>query len=133
MTLNAHEAEFLAFVAESQVRRISALLAGGSKQRGKLRAMLPRAVSLDDRYPSRVPACQQNADHIYTTLRDLGAPERCHVISEHTKLDATTPALLDALNACVAHGSGTFISCVAGRLGYYEFEDINERYLLRLP
>jgi hypothetical protein len=54
-------------------------------------------------------------------------------MSEQTELDGSLMPVADALNRVVGHGCGTFLSCVPGKLGYYEGEDPEERYLLRLP
>jgi len=39
-------------------------------------------------------------------------------------------SLSDALLETVGMGAGTFISCVPGKLGYFELEDLSERYIL---
>lgn len=36
----------------------------------------------------------------------------------------------DALNAIIAKGNGAFVSCIPGRLGFYEYEDMKSSYLL---
>lgn len=41
--------------------------------------------------------------------------------------------LVQALSKTVAMGYGTVISCIPGKLGYYEGEDPRERYLLVVP
>jgi hypothetical protein len=33
----------------------------------------------------------------------------------------------------VGHNDGTFISCIPGRLAYFEGEGLNERYVLQRP
>jgi len=62
-------------------------------------------------------------------LRRLGAPETCHIISEG-KLDGEEMHLGSALKEVVGGGLGTVISCVPGRLGYFEGE-LRERYILQ--
>lgn len=39
--------------------------------------------------------------------------------------------LSDALSAVVGSGFGTYLSCVAGKLGYFEYEDLKSAWLLR--
>jgi hypothetical protein len=72
---------------------------------------------------------QQNPDSIREILRNLGAPDTCHVISEGS-LDGEETDLLSALNEVVGRGMGTVISCLPGRLGYFEGE-LRERYILQ--
>jgi hypothetical protein len=38
--------------------------------------------------------------------------------------------LADALSRVIGAGYGTFLSCVPGKLGYYEAETPGERYFL---
>ena len=38
--------------------------------------------------------------------------------------------LAEALEAIVGKGNGAFVSCIPGRLGFYEFEDMKSSYLL---
>jgi hypothetical protein len=59
----------------------------------------------------------------------LGAPETCHVISEG-ELDGKEMDLASALKEAVGNGVGAVISCVPGRLGYFEGE-VRERYILQ--
>lgn len=57
----------------------------------------------------------------------MGAPKTCHVIGgEH---DGEDMELLAALKAIVGYGRGTVLSCIPGKLGYFEGE-IQERFLL---
>jgi len=37
--------------------------------------------------------------------------------------------LLEALDAVIGSGQGTFVSCIAGKLAYFESEDLGERYI----
>ena len=40
--------------------------------------------------------------------------------------------LLEALEKVFGEGNdGTFLSCVAGKLGYYEGEEVGARYILK--
>jgi len=64
-------------------------------------------------------------------LAAKGAGSRCWVISESSELDTREMDLLEALGETVGHGMGTIISCVAGRLAYFEDEDA--RYILQRP
>ncbi len=38
--------------------------------------------------------------------------------------------LEEALIKVVGGGNGSFVSCVPGKLGFYEFEDVKSSYLL---
>ena len=64
-------------------------------------------------------------------LRSHGAPTTCYVISADEALDGHEMPLSDALDAVAASFFGAFISCIPGRLGYFEYEDMKSAYLLR--
>jgi hypothetical protein len=70
---------------------------------------------------------EQNPDSIFAILRRLGAPDTCHVISEGN-FDGKEMELLAALNEIIGRGMGTVISCLPGRLGFFEGE-LRERYI----
>ena len=69
----------------------------------------------------------QHPPNIADILRAMGAPETCHVIGgEH---DGQDMELLTALKQIVGYGTGTVLSCIPGKLAYFEGE-IRERFLL---
>ena len=63
-------------------------------------------------------------------LRKRGAPPDCYVLSANSALDGREMRLGEALEAIIGMGSGTFVSCIPGRLGFYEYEDMKSSYLL---
>jgi hypothetical protein len=67
---------------------------------------------------------------IESLLRDRGAPDTCHVISEAGSLDGKDMKLSEAIQAVIGLGYGTLLSCIPGQLGYYEGEDPGVRYIL---
>lgn len=48
-------------------------------------------------------------------------------MSENATLDGREVSLTEALRETVGSGMGTLLSCIPGRLGYYEGEEPNER------
>ncbi len=57
----------------------------------------------------------------------MGAPTNCYVMSE--RIDGIEMELLAALEEVVGNGNGAILSCIPGRLGYFEGE-WRERYIL---
>jgi len=45
------------------------------------------------------------------------------VVSEDSRIDSKQMPLLTALEQVVGYGMGTLISCIRGRLAYFENED----------
>ena len=125
-----HEAEIVkAFIVKDRRERYLSLLSS-PKGRKKFIERLPHGISdeLDPRYAQRIDGSASQIEHL---LRRKGAPEICYVISEDGGLDGREMPLLEALEETVGRGMGTLISCVPGKLAYFEAEDIGERYILK--
>lgn len=99
--------------------------------RGKLRAALAHFRDLDPTRCQAIPPDQQTPTGIEALLASLGAPDLCHVVSEDPALDGAALPLRAALDAVVSRGQGTLISCIPGRLAYFEGEVQGERQVLR--
>ena len=50
-------------------------------------------------------------------------------MSSDIELDGREMGLTQALADVIGRGQGTFISCVQGKLAYFETEEPNERYI----
>jgi hypothetical protein len=118
-----------AFVAPTKRERIVELLSKPKRRREVLRT-LAHFGDLDPRFCVRIPSTEQSGSGIARLLRKRGAPAECYLISEAIDLDGKRMPLPDALERIVAYGMGTLLSCIPGRLGYYEGEARGERYLL---
>jgi hypothetical protein len=84
--------------------------------------------ALDPKCILPIPPSQQNPSSVEESLAAKEAGSRCSVISENSKIDAREFDLRKARNETIAIGMGTIISCVAGKLGYFEHEGV--RYTL---
>jgi hypothetical protein len=98
------------------------------KKRLKFIAQLPHFKHLDPRFVLIIPSNQRNATAILKLLVGKGAGPDCWVISENSDLDGRQMDLELALKETIGRQMGTFLSCVAGRLAYFEDED--GRYIL---
>ncbi len=130
--LNPHEAGFLKFIDSSQARRISALLAGGPRGRSTFHQLMGHNIVLNPAFSSKINPHEQSAEEILSLLFNLGAPKKCYIISEDSGLDTTIRDLKMTLEQVVGYSYGTFISCLPGVLGYYEYEAPKERFLLKI-
>jgi hypothetical protein len=128
--MNEHEQGFLEFLAEPSRRRMKTLLELGERRRRDVLSQLHHAVRLDPRYSQHLTGSDAFSAPVEAKLQKLGAPATCYVIGANTDLDAREVPLREALNAIIGMGNGAFVSCVPGRLGFYEFEDIKSSYLL---
>jgi len=128
--MNEHERGFLDFLAEPTKRRMATLLELGGKRRPDVRAMMDHSVRLHPLSSKHLTGSQVDASSVAATLRKLGAPSTCFIVSADSDLDGREMALGDALKAIIAKGNGAFVSCIPGRLGFYEYEDMRSSYLL---
>ncbi len=129
--MNEHELGFTTFLAEPMQRRIKTLLELGPKRRKDVRELLDHAVTLDRRYARHLDGSETSAGSVAATLRKHGAPKTCYLISADEGLDGREMPLEDAVDAVSGSFSGGFVSCVAGKLGYFEYEDMKSAYLLK--
>jgi hypothetical protein len=118
-----------AFIASERRDRYVGLLAS-ARGRAKLRAGLAHLRDLDPRFARVVPPAEQTPDSVAAHLRSRGAPAECVLLAEDSALDGQRLPLDEALAAVVGRGMGAFVSCLPGRLAYYEGEEPGERYIL---
>ena len=106
------------------------LLELGEKRRRDVRSLLDHAVRLDPRFAHHLTGSDAFSGPVEAKLRERGAPATCYVISADDDLDGREIPLREALDAIIGTGNGAFVSCIPGRLGFYEYEDMNSSYLL---
>lgn len=130
--MNLHEQAFVESFVQRNRQERSLLALGNSKKRHEF----VREFAYHGTY-ILAPEClrsikpsQANPDSICAILRSLGAPDACYLLSEDSNLDGAEMPLLAALKQVVGGGVGTVISCLPGRLGYFEGE-VRERFILQ--
>ena len=128
--MNDHERGFLVFLAEPSRRRMETLLELGEKRRRDVRSLLHHSVRLDPRFSQPITGSDAFSGPIEAMLRKRGAPSTCYVLAASSDLDGREMPLGEALDAVIGMGDGAFVSCIPGRLGIYEYEDIKSSYLL---
>ena len=128
--MDDHERGFVTFLAEPTKRRVETLLDLGQKRRGDVRALLDHAVRLNPNFSQRLSGNEAFSASVNALLRVRGAPPSCYVLAADPRLDGREMPLAEALEVIVGKGNGAFVSCIPGRLGFYEFEDMKSSYLL---
>lgn len=124
-----HERALVRAFFAPEVRPRYLRLLSTAKGREKFVARLSHLDLLDARVAHRIDPEQQIIDEIEDDLKRRGAPAFCFVISENPRVDGRQMALRDALEATVGSGMGTFLSCIAGHLAYFEGEEPGVRYV----
>ena len=128
--MNTHEEMFARNFINPKKRDRYLSLLDTSKGRSKVVHGLDHCEDIDSRYANQAPVDQQNPNAIEKMLRQKGAPEVCHVMSSNPEIDEKEMPLREALKETIGMGMGTLISCIPGRLAYFENEDAGERYIL---
>jgi hypothetical protein len=127
------QATIKAFVVHERQERCLLLLAN-VKRRKKFLDELGHFRWIDRRFASPVKwkvdpniglwqRHQQGLGNLVGLLKARGAGETCWIISEISQIDGQELELEAALAAVVGKGMGSFLSCVPGKLAYFEDED----------
>lgn len=129
--MNINEELFIKnfIVKEKRERYLS--MFDSKKGRKKLIADFYHLNDLEEKYAKEVPPNEQTAERIYEILKAKGSPEKCYIISTNNDFDGKELSLIEVLEEIVGDcNHGTFISCIAGKLGYYEGESAGVRFIL---
>jgi hypothetical protein len=128
--MNTHEEKFARSFIVPQKRDRYLTLLQSKRGREKLLNSFNHCDDLDPRYATLILSHQQSDTSIESMLRRKGAPDTCYVMSDNRAIDGREMSLSDALAKTVAMGAGTLISCVPGKLAYFELEGFDGRYIL---
>ena len=122
MTQHHEEAFINAFVIPTKRSRFLGFLRN-ARNRKKFLAELTTTKYLDLRFAFELRgALESLRDRVEAQLKERGAPETCFLISEYPEFDGQKMLLAEALDRIVGSDVGTFVSCIPGRLGYFESE-----------
>jgi hypothetical protein len=106
------------------------LLELAEKRRRDVRELLHHSVRLDPRFSRHLAGSEAFCGQVEAMLRKKGAPSTCYVLAANSDLDGRDMPLREALEGICGMGDGAFVSCIPGRLGFYEYEDMKSSYLL---
>ena len=120
--MDHEEAVIRAFILPTKRERYLEFLTS-PKGRAKFIAGLAHFKHLDPRLAHRIPGNQSNPASLQKLLAAKGAGPKCWVISENRELDGREMDLEAALKETIGYQMGTFISCLPGKLAYFEDED----------
>lgn len=132
--MNIHEELFIKnFIVPPKRGRYFEFLPN-KKRREDITSNFDHCDDLEDKYKTQIPVNCQNAEDVYKILKEKKAPDTCYVISYHDEIDAKEMNLKkilfeNVLKTPFIH-TGTFISCIPGKLVFFSSEEINGRYIL---
>jgi hypothetical protein len=92
--------------------------------------MLHHNVRIDPRFSQHLTGSDAFAGPVEAMLCKRGAPSTCYVLGGGSAVDGREMSLRDALDATIGMGEGVFVSCIPGRLGFYEYAEMKSSYLL---
>ena|SRR5258708_2170710 len=95
--------------------------------------VVPSKRNLDSRFIQSIPPAKQTGKAIEQLLCIKGSPVTCYAISMDPSIDGRFLPLKEALATVVGYGIGTFLSCLPGKLGYFEGESAGQRFILERP
>jgi hypothetical protein len=98
--------------------------------RNKFKTYLAHFKDLDGKFCQPVHLLPSSSE-LVDLLRSAGSPDLCYVISENPRYDMKTLPLADAGQHLYNSGIGFFLSCIPGKLAYYEGEEPHQRFLLK--
>jgi hypothetical protein len=117
-----HE-ESVVTILPSQCRERYLEIVRDPKKRRKLINELAHFKKLSPQFIVPIAPNQQHAPQLMHLLRSKGAPAKWWVISEDRNLDSREIDLQEALKEVVGSQMGTILSCIPGKLAYFEDED----------
>src|ERR1700712_3818975 len=120
----SHEEGFVrAFIEKSKQDRCIAFLTS-AKHRRKFTVELAHFKGLDERFSQPIPSkTAHTAKEICQLLRSKGAGQTVWIISELASLDGHELSLEEALSRVWGREIGSVLSCVPGKLAYFEDEE----------
>lgn len=123
MTSSDHEELTIrAFIEKARQERVLFLLAH-PKRRRAFTSELAHFKWLDERFASPIDPKWCTAAGIAARLREKGAGPTVRAISEDPEIDGKELKLEDALEFILGREIGTILSCIPGKLAYFEGED----------
>jgi hypothetical protein len=119
-----HEEGFvMAFIEKNKQDRCISFLAS-AKHRRKFTVELAHFKGLDERFSQPIsPKIAHTVSEICQLLRSKGAGQTVWVISELASLDGHEMGLEEALSQVRGREIGTVLSCIPGKLAYFEDEE----------
>ena len=121
-SVNHEEALVKAFIPSHRQERFLEIIAK-PKKRARLLSQFYHFDDLHPRWMVAIPPNQHHPSELVKILKAKGAGSKCYVMSTISELDGQEVDLETALEKIVGSQEGALISCVPGRLGYFEDED----------
>ena len=128
-----HERMFVrSFVVERKQQRFLECLAEERKSFEVVHSLADQR-HLDARFMMRIPRREQTVERIVSLLHARGAPREAYLLCMLKDSEGVSLPLQVAVERLYGAGVGGMISCLPGRLAYWEGEMLRERFILSHP
>jgi len=117
------------FIIKEKQERYYNLIAT-ERGRKKFRIYIPHFKDLNTKYCTPLHSFPTYSQ-LHDLLKSEGAFDICYIISENSRYDMKSISLINATAQLFNSGIAFFLSCVPGRLVYYEGEEMNQRFILK--
>lgn len=124
------ETEIVAGFIERSKRERYAKFLRSATARPKFVRTLYHFGDFDPAVVVELPASLETRGGVLRELQRRGAGRTCYIISADPDLDRTTTELSIAVDKIFGLVEGTLLSCIPGRLAYYEGEAPKYRFIL---
>ena len=126
-----HLRGFFQFLAPHCAIRMKKLFYGNEKANRKFYSRLAHDIEFRDGVICKIPSKLHSPNGVHDLLvKKYVEVSKGYLISADLDLDGKFMAVDEALENIVGYGLGTFLSIVPGELGYMEFGEQGERYLV---
>ena len=130
MSRETEEQTIRAFIQKSKQDRCCLLLAN-PKRRKDFTKELAHFKWIDERFSHPIPSSlAHTTEEIVSLLRKRGAGRTVWAISEDSALDRTELILEEAIKRVLGREMGTILSCIPGKLAFFQGEEMHSERLL---
>jgi len=119
--------EFVEKVQQPRIRK----LAKNVRQHKKLFSMFHDKLKVDASTQRLLTGDEGFSDKVELILKSYGAPSKAYILGSGVDATSSERSLKDALNEVVGMGDGTIVSCIAGKLAFWESGSMNYRFILK--
>ena len=128
---NQHEELFIKhFIHRHRQHRWKEMFDDGNEGSVLHRLAHNYSTEIDPKYVLPIPKNEQSPDKIEKALRRYGKIDICWAMSEHDDHNKKSLPLKDALKDALEQGFVVIVSCIPGKLCFYQAEYAEQKYII---
>lgn len=127
---NIHETAFIkTFIIKEKQERLLALIQN-KKSRKRFRLLLAHNIEVNKKYVQILKTEEINIEYLRQLLKKYGSPNTCHIMCENSNYDDKEMTLNEALNEFINRDISFIMSCIPGKLAYFQGEGFAKKIIL---